>query len=503
MRSLREWPFIAHPPMLRATAQIACRARDAEALEILLNTTASPPELALYQAWLLEFQSQPERVLALLESLESIEDAVTPYETGLRLRLWGSCLSLLGRPVPVWQPYFQAARGHLHGIALGVCLLTEAGHLYAAGCKAEAWRIWAEALPRVREDVYYSAWGRYNLGIARLREGDLIGAEGHFIELERLSTRQAAASLRTAAHIGFGAVRRRLGELERAHGSYREAVRLSKQKVGDAQDFETAFWGLGFVTRLMGRPDEALGYFIEAEAHRGFTWLRPDQAACTLQMGDLKRTRILLEAPPPSNLRSHNLHHLLKAELARNIGRIEEIMLELRKIDFSQGSLQEEVSSFPELFGLAAQQGFPALKGIAPAPLQVGVRAEGALRLTVGGRAVPLKATGLPAQILVYLLEKGGEVDWREIADAIYRHEFRSADKTRQALWVHVKILRKVLGWNSSVSSEQGTLRLDPLATWTYDIAQLRKQRIQPQAFLKGVDQEWVLERRRELGLDD
>ncbi len=61
---------------------------------------------------------------------------------------------------------------------------------------------------------------------------------------------------------------------------------------------------MGFVLRLMGRLYEGLSYLIQAEKQSGGAWLRTDQAACTLLMGDLERTRTLLEGHPPQNPRS-------------------------------------------------------------------------------------------------------------------------------------------------------------------------------------------------------
>ena len=491
----------AHPSVARLVAHLACRAREPEWLGDFLTRLPSEnlPAVQVYRAWWLLFGGHTQVALAVLESLPTDLDG---FERGFRLRLLGECHAQLGAPLETWQAFFQAAHASLSGTAQGVSQLTEACWLYDRGLHAAAWRLWAEALPLIRQDVFYSAWWRYNLGMTRLRERDFVGAERHFTELERLSRRAEARSFRACAHNGYGAARRLLGELGRALACYQQALSLALRGHGDAEDLETARWGIGLVLRLQGRADEALGHFIDAEKVQGSRWLRIEQAVCCLLMGDLEGAKSRLPPTLPTDARSRNLYRLLEAELARRSGEHNLVRTALAGLDFEHYSLPEEKCCFPALFDLARGWGFvvPLLEATVPeARMVVRVKAEGALQVWVGDREVALAASGLAAQVLVFLLERGGRTTLGELTEALFEERAFDRPRARQALWTHVKTLRRTLGWPSSITAHAGVYQLDPQAQWNYDIAELRGRGVRPRDFMAGVGREWVMETLREL----
>ena len=492
----------AHASVARMVAHIACRAREPELLGDFLSRLPSggPLEVQVYRAWLLKFGGQTRVALGVLESLPADLDF---FETGFRMRLLGECHAQLGAPQETWQACFQAAHATLTGTALGVSQLTEAYWLYERGLHQAAWRLWAEALPLIREDVFYSAWWRYNLGMTRLRERDFIGAERHFSELERLSRRVEALPLRACAHNGYGAARRLLGELSRALACYRQALSFALKGHGDAEDRETALWGIGLVLRLQGRADEALGYFMDAEKVAGSGWLRVEQAVCCTLLGDLEGAAQRLPLVTPQDARSRNLYLLVQAELARHRGDQDTLWAALEQIDYDHYSLSEEAGCFAALFKDARTRGFAVPcgepSGEVEARTVVRVQAEGAVQVWVGGREVSLAATGLAAQLLVFLLERGGRTTLGELTEALFEERAFDRPRARQALWLHVQTLRRTLGWPASVTAHAGVYQLDPQARWDYDIAELRQRGKRPRDFMPGVGREWVMDTLRQL----
>ncbi len=489
--------FETQPELVRLFAQVACRAREAETLKTFLTALEGQhfPDLQVYRAWLLTFEGRP---AAALEVLQEHPNPQSRYETGLHLRLLGETQAALGQPRAVWHPCFLAARTHLEGGALGICMLTEGAKLYADGAKSLARRTWAEALPLLRQDVFYSAWWHHNLGLTYLYDGEFAEAERHFLELERFAHKPDARSFRSCAHSGLATARRMLGELERAHSGYTRALKLARQGYGDCEDLETALWGVGYTLRLQGRPVEALGYLLEAREVRDARWMLPDLAVCALKLGDLEQARsYLLERPP--HLRDRNLHALVTAELARLNGQTDASLEALGTLDFSLVTLSEEVGTFPELFALTAQASLGWVQARTTAPTQVRIQAQGTFRLWVDGREVRLKPTGLPAQLLVLLLEHGGRAALGDLTEALFEERAVHRDKARKALHPHLVTLRQTLGWAGSVQALGGFCQLDPHAGWHYDIEGLRLAKQRPRDFMQGVGRDWVLETLQEL----
>lgn len=491
-------PFLNTPELARRYAHIACRAREAGALERLLCgwPEGVPYALKVYQAWLLQFRGHPG---AALEGLHTLEPSPYPYEHGLHLRLLGEIQAALGQPLSVWQPCFEAARPFLRGTALGLCLLTEASWLYSAREVARARHLWAEALPLIRSDVYYSAWWRYNLGITYLREGEISHAERHFTELEKLCRREEAAPFRVCAQVGFAAARRSLGELERALACSRQALRYARQGYGDPEDLEAALWGIGLALRLLGYHDEALGYLLEARGVQNAVWLSGDLAVCCLHLKQLEQARHHLQVTQWGGPRHLTLHHLVQAELCRQAGDVPGMETALAALDFAHPSLREEAPGFSALLEQARSLGYAPPLLEPRASLEVRVKAEGTVQVWVNGREVSLGATGLPAQALVYLLESRGRAALGDLTTALFESRATQRDAARKALHPHLVRLRTALGWPESVQAQQGAVQLDPRAIWRYDIDELRAQGVRPRSFMQGVGSEWVLEKVREL----
>ena len=490
--------FFENSKLARVWAHVACRARELETLETLLEGWHGrlTPELCIYRAWTLNFRMKPAEGLTLLEG---VTQTLPRWETGFALRMQGECRAQMEQPKEVWQPFFARARPFLTGVSLGQCLSSEGAYLYKIGAQQQARRLWSEATPLIREDAYYSAWWRYNLGITYFKEQDFVQAERHFAELERLTSRQEAAQFRACALSGFGSVRRALGELDRALTCYTRAVKYARRGLGDFEDLETALWGMSFTLRLQGKSDDALGYMLEAYGVRKNAKLLDEIAVCCLLLGDLNEARHYLELSLTLSPTSKNLCALVEAELARFDADESALKAALDRIDFSSPRVAEEVACFPKLFKAALKRGYAADFRRSSPQNTVRVQAEGTLQVWVNGREVLLKATGLPAQLLVCLLEQGGRATLGDLADALFEERATQRERARKALHPHAVKLRETLGWEASVQANNGTYMLDPLADWQYDIAELRVQNKRPRDFMAGVGKNWVLDTLAEL----
>lgn len=98
-------------------------------------------------------------------------------------------------------------------------------------------------------------------------------------------------------------------------------------------------------------------------------------------------------------------------------------------------------------------------------------------------------------------IESGGVASLDVIGDALYADSLGPPEPTRvrQAIWKLVKKLREALGWEGSVRALRGAYRLDPDATWEYDVAEARSRGRFEGPFLEGVYSGWVLEVARSL----
>lgn len=284
-----------------------------------------------------------------------------------------------------WQHYFEQARNHLQGHALGRMLLDYGWHLYVSGQPAPAHATWAEALIYLENDPYYLAWTHSNIGYLLLKD-EPGKAERHFLEALRISQKKAARGFRSRALLGLGIVRRMFGELQRALQAYQEAYKAR----GDADDTQLALWGWGHTLRLMGQVEEGLAKLLQA--HRinpEERWIELDIAAAHLMLGHLEHLEQNLPYLRSLALRDRDkiVLGILEAEWLRRRGDLAQAQARLASIESNNFWFREELSCFPLL--ASAVQG-------AQFSLRAGYRVEvnpyGRLEVRVNGRAVPLPA---------------------------------------------------------------------------------------------------------------
>jgi hypothetical protein len=175
----------------------------------------------------------------------------------------------------------------------------------------------------------------------------------------------------------------------------------------------------------------------------------------------------------------------------------------LEGLPVSMVYVREEVAVWPELLAALNEMG-----RVAPVPLvilsrtTVDVRAAGVLRVEVNQQPVALPPTGRTAELLVYLLEHGGQATLERLMDALAPEATskRERERARKALWNAVERLREALGWPGSVQALGSAYRLDPGVTWQYDMTEIRRNGSQTAAlFMDGLYADWVLEVRASL----
>ncbi|MER3481626.1 MAG: DNA-binding protein [Meiothermus sp.] len=501
--------FLLIPEAAHLYARVLCSARRPHRLLEFAQRHSPDPSspVNLYRAWALVHTRQPQQALEVLAGLVASRSGqpLSRSEAGLWLRFKAEALAFLG--AQGWKEAFAEARRHLEGGALGRCLTEEGNHRFRFGELAAARGLWSEALSYLYHDPYYSAWLRHSLGITALGQ-DPAEAEHHLLIAEELSRKKAAREFRARALCGLGAVRRALGEWERAVSSYRAAYKAAQEP----DDMQEALWGLGNTTRLSGRPAEALQYFFQAHAAVPSSALFVDIAAAKLMLGDLPGAELALTQAGRLNPREEIKATLLRAEIARRKGRQDELEAELARLEPSSATplrgetsawVLEERACFPELFEFWRQHGgLDVFDPAHPRPTRVEVRAAGILQVKVNGREVPLKPTSKAAEVLVLLLEAEGQETVERLIVALNPDTTPDCrEKDRKKLWAHVKKLRQVLGWEGSIVAVGGVYRLDPSAQWDYDMNH-PQVRLHPRAqFLEGIYSSWVLDRREQLGL--
>lgn len=476
------------PKAIQVYAKLLCSARQPEALLNLWKTKkAKPKSLGVYVAWAMIQSRQSQRALQLLQDAQD-----TTAEHGLLWRFRAEAMAALG--IEGWQEAFAKARSHLSGGALGRCLLEEGNCLYRLGERAAARGVWSEALSHLHHDAFYSAWLRHSLGITILTQ-DPVEAENHLLITEQLSRKRAARGFRARALCGLGAVRRVMGEWERAISSYKAALAAATE----ADDQREALWGIGHSYRLSGRPIEAIPFLLRAHEVDAQPSLWLDIAAAHLMLGNRARAKEALAKAKGSNPKEIALAGLLKAELARLSGQAAWAARVPTDIDYTAAWIQQEQACFPQLFA-GLPKSLRIAKPASSQPMRIEVEAAGILRVRVNGREVPLDSTSRAAEVLILLMEGKGEATIDQLIDALYRHskdDSKSREKARQAVWAHLQKLRQVLGWQQSVTANNGVYRLDGQAHWEYDMHKRGAKR--KKQFLEGVYSLWVMEKREML----
>jgi tetratricopeptide (TPR) repeat protein len=408
----------------------------------------------------------------------------------------GYTLFYINEPVGVWRQAFASAYSLLQGGELGRALLNEGYCLAKSGQHAECQGVWLEALGYFHGNPYFQTWVRYQLGTSNLRNLEP-EAERHFLEAVNLTKNPKAAELRVAVLNGLAASRRVLGEWDRAESSYHEALRLE----GDSHDRNTSYLGLARTQRLSGRPSQALEtielalqdesieppmlYVARSMAYLSLS--QPTQAASALaSAGEIEADS------------DRWLWRIAKAELCRQQGQAEEAVALLEGLPLHTLHAREEVRQWPKLFELVQQAGRQI-----PLPLEypsqttVEVKALGLLEVFINGRPLALAPLNLTGELLVFLLEHGGQASSEQIVAALWP-DCTAAEK-RKTLNGLARDLRRVLGWPASLRALRGAFGLDPGTLWVYDVAQARAEKRVHKTFLDGNYKEWALEVNEEL----
>jgi tetratricopeptide (TPR) repeat protein len=438
--------------------------------------------LLAHRAWALLQRRDYEPALALIERCVHLG-----LEIGLARRLRAQALAALRRDG--WREAFAQARMSLEGRALGLCLLEEGVWLAHDGDERAALHCFSAALLRFDDDAHYRAWLTYNLGVLCLRSL-LPETEAYFLELQRLSTHQDAKPFEARALCGLGAYRRALGEWDRAEAAYRRATTLA---AADQDDLQQAWRGLGLTLRMRGLPRQAFDPLLRAlGAQPAKPWIHVELAALHAQLGEDAEVNGCLERAGPLNGEDFDRAQIVRAALKHQSGDHAGALEVLRDLGPKRLWVREEASCFPELFALL---GTDAPAALPRSSTTVEVYACGVLRVTVNGRAVGLGPTGLAGQLLVLLLE---QPDHAQSVSYLLEHIYGRDSRTKaQALSAVARELRRALGWEQSINAPRKAYRLDANVTWHYDAHEKRSRNEAIEAFLEGVEADWVDDVRR------
>jgi tetratricopeptide (TPR) repeat protein len=440
----------------------------------------------------------------MLVTLETAIPLLSGEARGRALARMGLVLFQTGKP---WENYFLKANEFLSGRVWGLTCLNYGHCLQNSQRPQEARAIFLEALSLLKGDSFSLPWLRYNLGASYFLDLELLEAERHFLEGQRLSSNLKTLSMQSNIQTGLAGVRRACGEWRRAEFSYREAIRLAR----DSYDRVTALIGLARTLLFANRSTEAIETLelglTSDDLHN------PDvqvaRALVLLKLNDPAGARRALESMTSPVVGTNQwLESLCRAELARRDGRLEDAVKTMTGLPTNTLHAREEVGQWPELFALLASQGLPVPMPLEyPAGLTVSVRACGSVQVSVNGRAITLAPAGRIAELLVFLLESDGTATLEAIDAAFFPDATDPASRRRanKAVWKLVETLRHALGWASSVIALGGAYQLDPAVTWQYDVAALRERGGTSKKFLEGVYSEWALEVGRilQVGLDD
>ncbi len=493
--------YLSSPAWCATQAKALCFARRPQRLiEIAGLALDRWGEAALsvrpYLAWALSRdRERADTALEIADAVIASGEGFSSAEFGLAWRSRAEALAWLEGDG--WLEAFARARGLLTGRSLGTCLIAEGFHLDRRHQAVQARRAWSEAAA-VLTDAYYGAWVQYNLGMSFLKDA-LPQAESYFLSMERLTRRGVGAAFAARAWCGVGASRRVLGEWVRAENAYRTATRLAREP----EDALEAWRGLGHTLRLARDPlrahealHRALG-FDPTWLNTRRSWVMVDVAAARLLMEDNAGALEALGQASAEDQDDRDRERIVRAECHRRAGDVNAVLESLRGVQFDALCAREEHACFPELFALVA-----ATRGPAPLERSVGtvvdVRAIGVLHVRVNARDVPIPPTSIMGEVLVLLLEGGGEASTEVLLDRLYANQSVTR-RAKQALSRQVRFLRDALGWAGSVIELGGAYRLDPTTTWRYDVREAREAGASVSRFLEGVYRDWALETALEL----
>jgi tetratricopeptide (TPR) repeat protein len=433
-----------------------------------------------------------------LDILENALPFLTGQSRGQAFGRLGLTLFQLEKP---WEFAFAEAKNFLKGRNLGMMYLNFGYCLGQSQRQVESRAMLTQALSFIKSDPYSLAWIRYNLGTSCIGDLEIVEAERHFLEGERLSINPKSFSMRSSILSGLANVRKARGEWSRAEFTYREAFRTAT----DSFDRVFALIGLTRTFLLSNRFSEA-NETLELELHPEDATdpnIQIVRALVFLHLNDAVRAKRALESISVPVVGTYQwLERIARAELARRDGLLDAAVALLEGLPVQTLHAREEVRLWPELFALLQAAGKPV-----PLPLEyvgrmlVRVTATGILRVTVNDRSVPIPPVGRAGELLVFLLEQGGGASLEAIREALFPEALDPAAVRRasKTVWFHSENLRKAFGWTGSVQALGGAYQLDPDVTWQYDVAEARERGAFRGEFLKGVYSEWALEVGREL----
>lgn len=396
-----------------------------------------------------------------------------------------------------WEDAYKNALPLLSGEELGRTLLNYGYCLSMFRRYEEANQVWLEALSYFKKNPYFRAWIRLNLATIGINSVEL-QAERHLLLAIQDLKNPTAQALKAAVWNRLAFFRQLMGEWKRAEFGYLRGLESAK----DVFYRQTAYHGLIHVQYLSGQFQPALETLENAlhEPEIPHLLLYVVQAKVYLKLSQTARAKAVLEkAGKPKFELEEWPWRIAAAELARQENRLDEAVALLEGLPLDSVNSRAEVIQFPLLFDLMRSAGKEV-----PQPLEyvkgltVLVRAQGVLQVSVNGRPVELLPAGRVGELLVFLLEQGGQASLEVIGEALYPG-VTNPTKRRQAIWKLVDNLREALGWADSVKALGGAYQLDAKATWHYDIAEARQKREFAGEFLAGVYSEWAIEVGQEL----
>ncbi len=389
-----------------------------------------------------------------------------------------------------WQAALFEAHKYLAGRLLGLSLIVEGSLWLRLDFRDKARDCWYKAFPRLEADPFHLAWVHHALGLAYMYEPSP-EAERHFLEAIKLSHLKTAAAFRSRAYQSLGSYRRILGEWDRAEAAYLEAIHTAQE----TDDLRVAYWTLGRCYRLQGKYSKAL------EVLQKSLLLYPseqnpaqvERAAVLLAHGQIEQARAALKAVEVLQGSQRWVAAVLHAELARRSGNGIEALQHLSGVPAGLAFVGEEAACWPELFEMARLAGQAMPQPLEyPDQTRVRVQSLGALRVLVNRRDLHIKPTSRAGELLVLLVENGGQVSNEHLIECLWPGS--DPKQKRQALWQLAHELRRILGWPASVEALGKVFRLDPNTHWEYDLAEARHRGKAEAPFLEGIYSNWARE---------
>ncbi len=474
---------LSQPDWLETTLQIACYSRNAK-LILQIHATLNnknQKKYTAYFAWAYHHQNQYTEALKLLET-----NFDNVFNAGLAWR--AKAESLAATQQQGWQEAFEKAIQKLTGRALGLCYMEYGNQCFLTGQLAKAQTHYNQAYSQLRQDRYYAAWLKYNLGLVTL-ELSLPEAEQHLYTVQDLSYHKEARDFHAPAWNGIGAIRRSQRQWTRATFAYERGIEHSLELT----DRLAAYCGLAHTYRCAGQLNAALQTLHVAIDLDQNTM--PDKIRILIAATHIQRNQIAeaekslnnLENPKPRGESGLRLQ-ILQAEMLRRQKKHKAAITILKNLDPERLCIREERSCFPELFALADQHNWHAKPLPKSAILHVEIKALGVLEVSVNQCPIHIKPTSKIAELLIFLLEHQNQASTEKLCNALYPKQTKTRSASK-ALWALCKQLREALGWEDSLiaKSKAYVLGKDNI-NWDYDAVKTRdKQRL-----LEGVYSNWL-----------